>query len=157
MPAKISDVASAMVPARSSDRIKTPMLEELSQLEMELQARRRPPLTINLVEPIPDIHTQRSEGAQRRNSKAEAAEKPRRIELTRLVPNVAALEEAVQVEGLIDPKTKLPGADEESVAERRPAGLRLVGLRIEPVRRDRELVVAAELLAILGAAHGERL
>src|SRR3954464_13356654 len=157
MPAKISDVASAMVPSRNSDRIKTPMLEELSQLEMELPARRWPPLIINLVEPIPDIHTQRSEWAQRRNSKAEAAEKPRRIELTGLVPNVAALEEAIQAERLIDPEAELPGADEEGVAERRPAGLRLVRLRIEPVRRDRELVVAAKLLAILGAAHRESL
>src|SRR3954465_9005656 len=121
MPAKISDVASAMVPARSSDRILTPVLEELSQLEVELPARCGPPLSINLVQPIPNIHTQRAERTDGRNSEAEAAEEAGRVELTRLVPYVAAFEESVQVERLIDPQPELTRSDEERVAERLPA------------------------------------
>src|SRR5206468_4221906 len=124
---------------------------------MQLPARCRTPLRINLVETIPEVNTQRSEWAQGTYSKSSAPEQPRRVELTRLVPHVATLEEGVEVERLIDAQSYLSGADEERVAERRYLSLILVRVRIEPVRRDRELVVAAELLAVLRAAHRKSL
>ena len=123
------------------------MLEELSEFEMELPARCRPPLCINLVEPIPDIHSQRSEWTQGRNSEAETAEKTGRIELPRFIPDVAALKKAVHVQRLIDPQPDLAGANEECIAERRSAGLGVVGVRIESAWSDREFVVAAQLLS----------
>src|ERR1700687_4088546 len=144
-----------MTLARRSTRIITPVLEELSEFEVELPAWCRPPLRVNLVEPIPDVHTQRSEWAQCGNPEACAPEQPGRIELARLVPNIAAFEESVQVERLIDPETELPGSDEERVPERRAARLRLVSRWVEATRRDGALVIAAQLLSVLGAAERE--
>ncbi len=93
----------------------TPVLEELSEFEVELPAGRRSPLSVNLVEPIPDVHTQRSKGTQSGGSEAEAPEQTRRVELARLVPDVAAFEERIYVKRLIDPQSQLPGPDEECV------------------------------------------
>src|SRR5665811_1195208 len=82
---------SAMWPVRLSSHgealaCMTPVLKELSEFEVELPARRRSPLSVNLVEPIPDINTQRSERTQRGGSEAKAPEQSRRIELARFVP-----------------------------------------------------------------------
>jgi hypothetical protein len=133
----------------------TPVLEELSELEVELPAGRRSPLSVNLVEPIPDVHTQRSKGTQSSGSEAEAPEQTRRVKLARRVPNVAAFEEGVYVKRLIDPEPQLARTDEEGVSEGRPARLALIGVRVESARSDRELVVAAERLAVLRAADRE--
>src|SRR5438270_7859764 len=91
----------------------TPMLEELSEFEVELPARCRAPLRINLVEPMPDVYAQRSEWAQGAYPEAEAPEEAGRVELARLIPDVAALEERVQIKRLVDPETQLAGSDEE--------------------------------------------
>src|SRR6266550_8262476 len=109
--------------ARRSTRIITPVLEELSKLEVELPARCWAPRSVNFVEPIPDVHTQRSERAQSGNSEARAPEQPRRVELARLVTNIAAFEESVQVERLIDPQPELAGPYKEGVAKRGTACL----------------------------------
>src|SRR2546423_6913937 len=135
----------------------TPMLEELSEFEVELPAGSRAPLGINLVEPIPDVYAQRSKRTQRAHAESGAPEEARWVELARLRPDVTALEESVDIEGLVDPEAKLSGADEESVAERCPACLRLIGVRVVPARRNRELVVAAKRFAVLSAANRKRL
>src|SRR6202049_507263 len=135
----------------------TPVVEELSEFEVDLPAGRRYPLSVNLVEPIPNVHAQRSERAERGGSKAKAPEETRRVKLARLVPNGAAFEETVHVERLIDPEPQLPGPDEERVSERRPAGLALIGGRIEAAWSNREFVVSAQRLTVLRAPHRERL
>ena len=66
----------------------TPMLEELSQFEVELPARRRAPLPINLVEPIPDVYAQGSKGTQSADTEAGTPEEAGGVELAGLVPNV---------------------------------------------------------------------
>src|SRR5689334_428928 len=121
----------------------TPVLEELSELEVELPAGCRPPLSVNLVEPIPDVHSQRSERTDCAYPEAEAAEQPRRVELAGFVPDIAALEERVDVQRLVDAQAEFRGADEERVTERGPAGLRITAAWVIAVRRNRELVVTA--------------
>src|SRR5438105_6489836 len=135
----------------------TPMLEELSEFEVELPARCRAPLRINLVEPIPDVYAQKSDLDQGAYPEAKAPEEAGRVELARLIPDVAALEERVQIKRLVDPETQLAGSDEEGVAERRPTRLRLVRVGVIAVRRDGELVVTTERFTVLRAANRERL
>ena len=117
---------------------------------MELPARCRPPRSINLVEPIPEVHTQRSQRGQRSDSKARTPEQPRRVELARLVPNVAAVEESVQVErtGSFGDRAR-PVPTKNALPNEDTLRLSLVGVGVEAVRRDRELLVAAQLLAVL--------
>src|SRR5207237_10767836 len=122
----------------------TPMLEELSEFEVELPARRRAPLSINLVEPIPDVHAQGSEWAQGAYPEAKAPEEAGRVELARLIPDVAALEESVQIKRLVDPETQRTGSDEESVAEPHPARLPLVPGGAIALRRHGAIALAAE-------------
>src|SRR5688500_14483760 len=114
----------------------TPVLEELSEFEVELPARCRPPRKIYLVEPIPDIHAQRSERAQCSYPEPKASEQPRGIELAGLVPNIAAFEESVQVERLADSQPELARSDEIRVAERRAARLQIIGVGVETVGSD---------------------
>src|SRR5438874_1383441 len=135
----------------------TPSLEELSELEVELPARCRTPLRINLVEPIPYVYAQGSKRAQGAHPEAEAAEQTARVELSRLVPDVAALEEGVQIQRLIHPQPKFGRPHEVRITERRSARLRLIGVRVEAVWRNGELVVPTQRLAVLGAAERERL
>src|SRR5436305_14357263 len=135
----------------------TPVLEELSEFEVELPARCRAALGVNLVEPIPYVHSQRSERAYRRDTESSAPEQTSGIELTRLVPDIAALEARVQVQRLIQPQAEFRGSYEERIAERRSAGLGVRAARVKAIRRHRECVVATLLLAILSAAHVERL
>src|SRR5947207_632723 len=135
----------------------TPSLEELSELEVELPARCRTPLRINLVEPIPYVYAQGSKRAQGAHPEAEAAEQTGRVELSRLVPDVAALEEGVQIQRLIHPQPKFGRPHEVRITERRSARLRLIGVRVEAVWRNGELVVPTQRLAVLGAAERERL
>ena len=95
----------------------TPSLEELSELEVELPARCRTPLRINLVEPIPYVYAQGSKGAYCAYSESGAPEQPRRIELAGLGPVVTAFEEGIHVQRLVDAEAKLAGTDKERVAE----------------------------------------
>src|SRR6476619_7017524 len=101
----------------------TPVLEELSKFEVELPARSRAALGVNLVEPIPDVHTQRSERADGRHAESEAPEQTGGVELPRLVPDVTALEERIDVDRLVEPQAELRGTDEERISEGRPARL----------------------------------
>src|SRR3954466_7128594 len=158
IPANISDVVSATDPARISARIYiTPVLEELSEFEVELPAGCRAPLCINFVEPIPDVYAQRSQWADGADAKAKAPEEAGWIELARLIPVVSAFEEAVQIERLIHSQSELAGANEERVAERPPLCLSIAGRRVVAAWRDGKFVVSAQRLAILGAADREGL
>src|SRR5690348_7235269 len=135
----------------------TPVLKELSELEVELPAGCRPPLSVNLVEPIPDVHSQRSQRADGAYPKAEAAEQPRRVELPRLVPDVTTFEEGVHVKRLIDPQTEFRRTHEEGIAEGGAGSLGIGPTRVEAVGCDRKLVISAQLLSVLSAAKRERL
>src|SRR5688572_22035931 len=143
--------------ARKSTRIITPGLEELSEFEVELPTGCGTPTRIHFVESIPDIHSQRSERAEGTRPKSRTSEQARWIKLAWLVPNIAAFEESVQVERLIDPEAQLRRSDEESVSERPRQCLGLVAKRVVAVRGNRELIVSAERLAVLSAAQGKRL
>src|SRR6266513_4511108 len=95
----------------------TPSLEELSEFEVELPARCRTPLRINLVEPIPYVYAQGSQGAQGAHSEAEAAKQTGRAVFSPLVPDVAALDEGVLIQQLIHPQPKFGRPHEERIAE----------------------------------------
>src|SRR5688572_6765445 len=146
-----------MTLARRSTRIITPVLEELPEFEVELPARCRAPRKVNLVEPIPDVHTQRSEWAQSSHSEAEAPEQPSGVELSRLVPDIAAFEESVHVERLADSETDLASSDEKRITERGPARSGIVATGIVSAWSDRELVVTTQLFAVLRSTERKRL
>src|SRR6266542_4398699 len=74
-----------------------------------------------------------------------------------MVPNIAAFEESVQVDGLADPQAKFRRAQEIRVTERCPLCLGLFGRWVEAARSDRELAVPAQGLSVLCAAKRERL
>src|SRR5689334_12110931 len=139
---------SAKLPVRSRSHEEafasmTPVLEELSEFEVELPARCRAALSVNLVEPIPDVHSQRSQWAYGRHTESEAPEQTGGIKLTRLVPDVAALEERVQVQRLIQAQAELRRPYEERVSERGSGCLGVRPAWIEAVGRHREFVISA--------------
>src|SRR4029079_2534319 len=57
----------------------TPVLEELSEFEVELPTRCRSPRCINFVKPIPDVHAQRSKRGYGAYSESETSEQTSRI------------------------------------------------------------------------------
>src|SRR6478672_9010669 len=101
----------------------TPVLEELSEFEVELPARCRSPLPINFVEPIPDVHAQGSKWAYCADPESKASEESGWIELTWLQPVVSTLEERIEIERLIDSESQLARSHKERVSERRESRL----------------------------------
>src|SRR5690349_9117118 len=137
--------------------MKTPgWLEELSELEVHLPFR-FPHAVLDAVQSIPPIDAKRSQGRHHRTTEADAAEQTRRIEVLGARPDVARVVEGVEVDLLIDAQAELDGVRVERAAER--LRLRLVLRRFGdvPARRDRELLVPAQLLPVLHAAERELL
>src|SRR5687768_3879621 len=109
--------------------IKTPKekLEKLTQLEMQLPSRRAPAEQIRLVESIPQVDAERSERAQRRGAESHAPEQPRRVELARTIPDVAALRERVHVQRRRQPQSQLGRGCKVRVSERFATGRARLG------------------------------
>src|SRR4029077_5655252 len=132
-------------------------LEEVAEFEVKFPAGRGASGHVDLVEAVAQVEPDRTEGRNDRDSHAGAAEQPGGIVLSRAGPHVAGVEEGADVERLRQPEADRAGHQEERVAER--AGARLPARRVGIVslRRNGELIVAAERDAELGAAHGEQL
>src|SRR5690348_7060855 len=133
-------------------------LEEIAQPEVQLPFGIWPTERIHAVEPVGPVESEWTEGRDDLDADPRAAEQPRGIELVRAVPQVARVEEEIGVEHLVEADAELRRRREEHVAERR--GLRLsvvLRARIVSLRRDRELVVAAQHFTVLRAAQRELL
>src|SRR3954467_12406064 len=131
-------------------------LEELTELEMQLPLGGRETI-LGPVEPVTPVQSERSERRHDRRADTRAPEEPRRIEVLRPRPEVTGVVEGVEVELLVEAEVELHRVGEEGVAERGDRRLVLRRVAGVAVRRDRELLVPAERLAVLHAAQGELL
>src|SRR5690242_13997655 len=145
------------MPCGRTKTLKTPILEDLSKLEMNLPLRIAQALCIHTIESIPQIDAQRSERRDDRTANADTAEQPRRIEVRRLRPEIAGVIEGIDVQHLIEANTKLRTLRVERISERSACCRILAGLWDVPVGRNREFLVSAQRLAVLNAAQRERL
>src|SRR5437667_647790 len=131
--------------------------EEVAQLEVQLEPRRRAAEGIGTVETVRPVDPN---GPERRNdAQAEAgpAEQARGIELTGVRPHVAGVHEHVHIEHLRQPGADLSRHGEIRLPERAGRRLAIDGGRVVSPGRDGELVVATQRDAVLHAAHSEQL
>src|SRR4051812_32483009 len=98
--------------------LKTPMLEELSNLEMQLPARCWSAIYVELIQTVTQVDADWAKGTYQSCTEPERTEQPRGIELTRAVPHIAALKERIDVKCLIHAKTELAGSGEECISKR---------------------------------------
>src|SRR5689334_297644 len=131
--------------------------EEVAQLEMQLEARRRPAEGVGAIEPVGPVDADRTERRDDADPDPRAAEQAGRVELLGAGPHVARVDEGREVEHLRDARPDFAGRREVRLAERARARLPVARGGIEPAWRDRELVVAAEWDAVLYTTHGEQL
>src|SRR5438046_4394020 len=134
-----------------------PSLEEVAELEMQLPAGGRLAEDVGAVEPVRPVDADGTEWRDDAEADTGAAQQAGRIELPGARPHVAGVVERRHVEHLRQPRAHLAGHREVGLSERAGARLAAAGARVEPVRGDRELVVAAERDAVLRAAHREEL
>src|SRR5882762_9360241 len=131
--------------------------EEVAELEVQLEGRCGPPELVGAVEAVRPVDADRAERRDDADSQPRAPQQPGGIELAGVRPHVAGVEERGQVEHLRQPCPHLAGHREVRLAERGGGRLPVDGVRVVAVRRDRELVVAAQGNAVLHAAHREQL
>src|SRR6476661_6457603 len=137
-------------------------LEKLTEPEMELPPRVRShavghQVHCDPVESVRQVEPEWPEWRDGRYPEAGRTEEPGRIDLPGRRPVVAGIGEGVHVELLVKPEADLTREGEEGVAERGRIRAVLVGRGVEAGRRDGELRVPSERLAILYTAHRELL
>src|SRR5947208_1771248 len=130
-----------------------PSLEEVAELEMQLPAGGRLAEDVGAVEPVRPVDADGTEWRDDAEADTGAAQQAGRIELPGARPHVAGVVERRHVEHLRQPRAHLAGHREVGLSERAGARLAAAGARVEPVRGDRELVVAAQGDAVVRAAH----
>src|SRR5690242_11363573 len=123
---------------------------------MQLPAWCRLSAGIHLIESISKIDSNRSERAHKSRAKPRASEKPSGIELARMTPDVSTFEKCIEIQRLIHPQAQFCRSDKERVTERRSLRPRSIrDRRIVSDGRNRELVVPAKRLTVLGSADRE--
>src|SRR5437879_9152657 len=132
-------------------------LEEVAELELQRPAGGRPAEHIRAGEAGRPVEADRAERRDDAEADTGTAQQAGRVELPGARPHVAGVVERRHVEHLRQPGPHLAGHREVSLTERAGARLPAAGARVEPVWRDRELVVAAQRDAVLRAAHREAL
>ena len=88
--------------ARTMGRMKTPILEDLSKLEVDLPLGIPMPLTVRTIEAVAEIDAQRTQRSDERSAEAGTAKQPGRIEVPRPLPQIAGVVERVDVQLLAD-------------------------------------------------------
>src|SRR5690348_18479910 len=78
--------------------------EEVAELEVQLEARRRPPEGIGAVEAVRPVDADRPEGRDDVQADAGAAEQARRVEVPSASPDVAGVRKGADVEHLRQPR-----------------------------------------------------
>src|SRR4051794_11900842 len=130
-------------------------LEEVPQLEMELPPGLGAASDVHLVEPVAQIHPDRSQGRDHCAPEARSPEEPGWIPLAGRAIDVARVKEGTHVKCLTDP---CPGLDRKGgvgLAEGLGArGSAAPGTRIESIRGDGELIVAPQRNPVLHASQG---
>src|SRR5438105_13838161 len=127
--------------------------EEVAQLEVQLDPRRRAAEGIRAVEAVCPVDPDRPQGRDDAQAQAGPAEQPRRIELAGARPHVAGVHEHVDIEHLRQPGADLARHGEIRLPERGGRRLAVDGGPVVSVGWDRGLVVAAQRDAVLHAAH----
>src|SRR5439155_13029863 len=131
--------------------------EEVAQLEVQLEPRRRAAEGIRAVEAVRPVDPDGPEGRNDAQADAGTTEQPRRIELAGVRPHVPRVHEHVDVEHLRQPRADLARHGEIRPAERIGRRLAVDGGRIVSLGRDGELIIATQRDAVLHTAHGEQL
>src|SRR6476620_7714051 len=107
-------------------------------------------LQIDLIEAIPQVHADWSQGRDNRSTETGAPEQPSRVPLPGASIHVAGGEKAAHVERLADPRTRFYRKGRIGLAERlRAGGVVSSRGRIKPVRGNRKLVVAPKRDSVL--------
>src|SRR5512146_1187262 len=139
------------------ERMNAPKLEDLTELEVDLPLGVLVAELVEPVEPVPQIDPQWPQRGHQRRANSRSPEESRRIEVTRALVQVARVVKPIDVHLLVESQPQLERAAIERIAERPALRVELIDVRDESVRRDRELLVATELLAVLHAAEREGL
>src|SRR5437016_13877426 len=127
--------------------------EEVAQLEVQLEPRRRAAEGIGAVEAVCPADPDRPEGRDDAQADAGTTEQAGRIELAGVRPHVSRVHEHVDIEHLRQPGADLARHREIRLAERAGRRLAVHGRRVVPPGRDGELAVARQGHAVLPAAH----
>src|SRR5688572_10235665 len=131
------------------------MLEQLTESEMQYPLRVRTAVPVQTIEAVAVIEPEWPERGDRGNADAGTSEEPGRVELSGGRVHVADIVEQVRVQRLVHAEAQFGGRGEERLAEREAGRAEIVRVGDVPEGRDGELVISAQLLAVLDTAERE--